>query len=422
MDGWATDLVRLVAKFGNNLLNSPLSIYFLILPFCPPQSIIHQQFGRSPNGLNVMGLSSKTWDDCISYLPYRDSRATALACGESSFALGMKSGLILLYHQNTCQIRSTIHHGELVKLLRFENIKGLLASSGHKKIRLWNLVGDQLWTQDLRNGGTSLTMSQDANQITLVDRSNEVHTCGPASGEIQYYCRFMETNLTGQRRTLPAPLAASISADLTMVAVVHRGKPVSLWSLENDDLIGHCDRDAGEIGQSNNISAQTALFNPNPDLSLLVIAYQDGDLALFDPWSQECFSSVAGDALSLACTPDGRTLATGGSSGIIQIWDFETLTLLHRINSYDLEVRSLSFSGDGLRLIDIRDTKSKVWEPSVLVRKLEDEEASLSDMTALPATIVSTREDESLIGIIAIACHSSAPVVFLGLDDGTQCV
>ena len=421
VDGWATDLLRLVAAFGGNLLSNPSSIHFLIPPFCPAESTIYQQFGRSVHGLAVVGLSNKMWEDCISYLPYRDTRATALACGESTFALGMKSGIIYLYDQSTCQMKSTLQHGELVKLLRFEDIQNLLASSGHRKIRLWNLAGDQLWMHDLKNGGMSINISQDASLITLVDRANGAITWETTGGTLQHHCHFVETEAGGQRRRLPAPLAASISADLTMVALVHRGKPVSLWSLENDDLIGYCDPDTNDLGMAN-ISAHTALFNPNPDLYLLVVAYQDGDLALFNPWTQECLSTMAGEALSLACTPDGRTLATGGSSGIIQFWDFETLTLLHRINSYDPEVRSLSFSGDGLRLIDIRDTKSKVWEPSVLVRKLEDEEASISDMAALPATIVGTREDDSLISITAVACHPTAPAAFVGLEDGTVSV
>jgi hypothetical protein len=33
--GWATDLVRIAAKFGDALLTSPTSIYWLIVPFCP---------------------------------------------------------------------------------------------------------------------------------------------------------------------------------------------------------------------------------------------------------------------------------------------------------------------------------------------------------------------------------------------------
>lgn len=41
LDSWSTGLVRLVAKFGKNLLENPSSIYHLIPPFCPPR-VLHQ--------------------------------------------------------------------------------------------------------------------------------------------------------------------------------------------------------------------------------------------------------------------------------------------------------------------------------------------------------------------------------------------
>ena len=101
IDSWATELVRLAAKFGTFLLTYPPSIYFLIPPFCPSESNIHKQYARS-GGLTAAGLSNDEWEDCIAYIAYRNSPATALACGENLFALGHKSGHILLYHQSTC--------------------------------------------------------------------------------------------------------------------------------------------------------------------------------------------------------------------------------------------------------------------------------------------------------------------------------
>ena len=260
-----------------------------------------------------------------------------------------------------------------------------------------------------------MTFSQNARLVTMVTRANQAIRYEFEDGSIQRRHTYLDTQQVLPGRSLPAPLAATISSDLGMVALMQRGRPVSLWSLENDDLIGFCDRDAG-TGDQPNISVQTALFNPNPNLSLLVVAYQDGDLILFDPEIQERLKSYSADALSLASTQDGRTLATGGSKGMVQIFDFESLELTYRINSYDVELKSLAFSRDGLRLVDIRDTRSKVWEPACLVRKLADEEISLSDMATLPVTVVGTRDD-GLVGITAIAYYSSVPAIFVGKDD-----
>jgi hypothetical protein len=63
-----------------------------------------------------------------------------------------------------------------------------------------------------------------------------------------------------------------------MLAILYRGRPIHLWSLEDDSLLGLCGRDVGS--KAVNISVQTALFNPNPDSGLLAVAYQDGELAV----------------------------------------------------------------------------------------------------------------------------------------------
>jgi len=81
-------------------------------------------------------------------------------------------------------------------------------------------------------------------------------------------------------------------------------------------------------------------FNPNSDSGLLAVAYQDGELALYDAWSQKELNSVYGNAFTLASSPDGRTLATGDARSTVQIGDFETLKLLYRINSGCGEVKS----------------------------------------------------------------------------------
>lgn len=47
IDQWTTDMLRIVAKFGSSLLLHPSSIYFIVPPLCPRNSIVRQQFGSS---------------------------------------------------------------------------------------------------------------------------------------------------------------------------------------------------------------------------------------------------------------------------------------------------------------------------------------------------------------------------------------
>ena len=414
VEGWSTDLIRLATKFGRNLIAYPRSIHFMIPPFCPPGSIIYQQFAKSHNGIIVSGLSNTAWDDCVSYIEYSHSWATSLACGISHFAIGFKSGKVFLHDQSTCQEQLSFQHPEPVKLLEFDSQDRRVLSAGPKHIAMSSIGGELVWKRKLPYGVIEAAFSSGDDLVVAATRGNEILRLNAGTGE-DMEKPFNIAKARGPERITQSPLAATISPDLTVVAMVYRGRPLQLWSLETDSFLGFCG-DAYENGRPS-ISAETALFNPNSEAGLLAVIYQDGQLTLHDTWTQQELQSVPGDALTLASTPDGRTLATGNAIGVVQIWDFETLRLMYQINSSDYAVKSLAFSGDGLRLVDIRDTKTKVWEPSVFVRKSANEEASVSEAVGLPPTIRGV--NDTVIEITALYAHPTLPLVFVGKEDGS---
>jgi hypothetical protein len=104
---------------------------------------------------------------------------------------------------------------------------------------------------------------------------------------------------------------------------------------------------------------------------------------------------------------------------VIQLRDFETLTLLYKIDALDAVVKQLAFSGDGFRVVDIRDTKTKIWEPSALIRKVNEEDSSVSDNVSIPAQVVGSEES---IEITALIAHATQDLVIVGKVDGTVAV
>ncbi len=74
-----------------------------------------------------------------------------------------------------------------------------------------------------------------------------------------------------------------------------------------------------------------------------------------------------GDAVSrCAWSPNGRYVATGGVSGLIQIWDATTWTLIRACEDLSSgEVTSIAWSPDGSRLASGSwDKTVQVWEAS----------------------------------------------------------
>ena len=168
-----------------------------------------------------------------------------------------------------------------------------------------------------------------------------------------------------------------------LMAVGYRAHPVLVWNALDLRIMGIC-----EPGIENN-GIDAMVFNPNPDIPALVVSYQDGSLCVFDYLEMELQSlKPDGYAHSLACSSNGRSLVTGSSQGLIEIFDFErenngliTLVPIYRTNHpLDLTIRSITFSADGLRFLDVRGQQGRVWAPAALVRKSAgDVESSVVD-------------------------------------------
>ncbi|KAK4151819.1 hypothetical protein C8A00DRAFT_35538 [Chaetomidium leptoderma] len=426
IDGWQTDLLRTSLKFGDNLLREPSSVHFILPPLCPTDSRIHQQFGKTTKGLRLSGLSNASWDDCFCYIDHRPSRALSLASCDGLFALGMKSGAIKLYQESTCREISLLEHGEPVKMLKFSNASQLLASAGYGQLKLWSVNGGELlWAIPHRNPLSSMRFTETDECLVAVNQHRETIMLHVDDGARMNRGDGNEQEGHGSKPKLSqgswqVVLSADICPKAELLAVAHRGRPPQIWSIRGDVMITTCHMARDKPGIPI-MSVSKVLFNPNPAIELLAVSYQDGDLAIFDIWAGDDHEvkSLSADSLTLASTSDGRTLASGDARGTIKLWDFETLTLLYCIRSTEYEVRSLAFSGDGFRLYDIRDTKTKIWEPAVLVRTTIHEESSVSEsMMAVPAPVTIGREREA-IDIMLVHAPPDAGCIFAGRDDGS---
>jgi WD40 repeat protein/pimeloyl-ACP methyl ester carboxylesterase len=421
---WSTDLRRIAAKFGRNLSESPTAIYWLIPPFCPLESSIKVQFGSSHVGVSVTGLSNTVWNDRLACKTYGSEQASSTACSDKHFAVGLSSGTIHLYFQDTCQEARVLKHSgrrDPAKFMAFDTSGGLLLCAGVRAIRLWNTAnGAQVWSSTLSVPPVAILFSDGDTMVVSISNQNAITTRDVSTGKIiSSTTRHnpFETQQLGFRRPIDC---AAISPEHNLVSVVYRGLPIAIYTMDDNEFLGSCAREEGAREGRGDIALLSMIFNPNPELNLIAALYLDGDLALYDTVELELVELVNGaDAKSLAASPAGRTLATGDAGGVIQIYDFETLRLLYRIVAADQPIRSMSFSTDGMRLLDVRGTHSNVWEPSVLVRANATESESVSDTYPVNPKTVGSRELYEKGDITAVAPHPTENVIFGGIDDGS---
>ncbi|MGW7387067.1 WD40 repeat domain-containing protein [Streptomyces sp. NPDC054794] len=80
--------------------------------------------------------------------------------------------------------------------------------------------------------------------------------------------------------------------------------------------------------------------------------------------------------MSVAFSPDGRTLASSGDDGVVRLWDVPTGHLRRTLTGHTNTVRSLAFSPDGRSLASAGDDKSiRLWpislpDPPRSIRKI----------------------------------------------------
>ncbi|KAI9719880.1 MAG: hypothetical protein M1828_006010 [Chrysothrix sp. TS-e1954] len=423
----SVDLIRLVTKFGKSLLEYPSAIFSLIPPFCPPHSAIRRQFAASARDITVLGLTPSGWDDLISTIIMTAERLTALECSDRYFAIGMASGRIAVHNEMTCLLERVLFHQEHVRVLGFAKKVDVLASAGAKMVRLWSTsTWEGLWMFESKSLCMSVAFVEEEQLLLGAMKNNLLMIWDVSSGALRdstdWTIDLEGPSALGYRR----PVAAAFCMDSLLLAVVYRGQDILLWDLERDTLHDTYCKEKGSRSlqetRSNEAGAMVLVFSLAPNSNLLAVSYSDGDLVLFDTEEGIVLANVYANAQTVASSLDGRTLATGNSSGIVQLFQFETLVLLYRFYTDEYGIQKLQFSGDNHRLLDIRGSQCRVWDPTVLVRDAEGDENSemFSEDSAFETPAGSeVGEEDALKLITAIVCPEEDDALFCGKDDGS---
>lgn len=424
LDSWSIDLVRLVTKFGSNLIASPTSIFHLIPPFCPPESAPRKYFASNTRGIAVLGLSATTWGDCLSTISHAQEKLTALACSDKYFAIGGASGKIVIYNDMTCQELRTLQHSEVVRILQFAKTTGLLVSAGFKIVRLWDTTGwEQLWKYDISYLCLSIAFMEHEQLLLGALRNNQLMVWDLETGNLRDFADWT-TDLEGFTANASRhPIFADFCVEQGLLAIGYRGLDIILWDMERDALHERYCKETGarsrDEAPKSSAGAMGLKFSSAPTASLLAVSYADGDLVLFDTYEGSVIATTLANAHCLAGSADGRTLACGNTSGTIQLFDFETLKLLYNMRLEDYGIQALAFSGDSHRLLDIRGAQCRVWDPPVLVREdLDEVNSDTVSVSTMPQEVNMASMDD-VSPIASLACHEAGHIFFCGKEDGS---
>lgn len=128
--------------------------------------------------------------------------------------------------------------------------------------------------------------------------------------------------------------------------------------------------DRSEVWRSDNFLTAIPAIAPLPDNETVVVAQtsysppqirrlRDGALV---GTLGDTYDPAIGSTYSLAVSPDGKTVATGGWPKFVQLWDVAERRLLHSLEGHEESVRSIAFAPDGATIASgSEDGTIRLW-------------------------------------------------------------
>ena len=414
---WTVDFIRIVGKFGPNLIQNPSSVYRLISPFCPRASMIGTVYGQQERLISVTGLTSQGWNDCLASVTVSKEEAVSKVLATDAFFLTLlsSSGTVIVWHTETCEEARRILHKEYVSSMELNRPQILLATAGSENYKIW----------DIATGRQLYQLEKTSRALTMVTAFGNV---GPelivGLDDCSVTCYDLDTSQQKWQFTVPTygkyygcPLTMRISPDLTMLAVSWRGKPPMVW-----DLLGTRFQQPLKCRVR---STTDALFSPvamkwQTDANSILILCQDTTLTEWHIYDEEQHKFDHIKAHEITISRDGNLLLTSDAMGTISAYAFPRLSLIYQLVNQNEFIENLAFSPDGQRFYDTRASICNVWEPDALVRP---DESELEDRGSYIATDpVISHDESSQTHVTALAFGFADEFFCIGREDGTVCI
>ncbi|PMD32251.1 YVTN repeat-like/Quino protein amine dehydrogenase [Hyaloscypha variabilis F] len=435
IEGWATDLIKIVGKFGTSLSQNPDSIHKLIPPFCPEETMIYQQFGRRESKtLQVSGFTNSTWDDCLARLSLEQGVvASAVIAAGSRVAILTnirKSSCIYIYNSATFEEQRRITHPERVFMIQVNKLGDRLVSYGYTTTRVWNLAtGDCIKLVDnprKRPRPQTLLFVEKNNTILVGSEDRCIRSFNIDDESPEWSTRAVIEEESLEDTMVNFPTCSSLSPGGRMIAFSYRGHPVTAWELDPPMLINQCSKTLVDTDMTiqQNTWGEVVKLTWHPFSGEVLGLYLEGLMFKWDPYDEEANLTAQTGAHSLDISRDGSLVATGDAIGTVKLYATSDFSLLYQLSSQDA-VLHLSFSTDSRRLYDVRGAYGNVWEPSTLVRLADSSEYpdhnsdAVSETESLTKVSLHTEHHFARVdNIIALSGQSIGPLYCYGTEDG----
>jgi WD40 repeat protein len=270
------------------------------------------------------------------------SGSVSLIIGDSILFTGSGDKTVKLWNLEGKEIQTLKGHGADVSSVAFSpDGKTIATGSGDTTVKLWNLEGKEI--QTLKGHGadvSSVAFSPDGKMIATGSWDKTIKLWNLEGKEIQ--------TLKGHS----APVSSvAFSPDSKTIASGSRDNTVKLWNLEGKEIQTLKGHDSYVLSVAFSPNGKT-IASGSGNISLrdnsMLLTDMDDTVKLWNLEGKEIqtLKGHSSSVLSVAFSPDGKTIATGSMDNTVKLWNLEGKEI-QTLKGHDSYVLSVAFSPDG---------------------------------------------------------------------------